>query len=105
MRRTRKPSKGKQSGRNRKPIDWQVVERLSRRGYTPDEVAEALCVTVPTLEQYDCFRPIYKKANALWKINLRRRLYQKAMSGDIEALTLLGKTRLGQTEPPEGARS
>lgn len=86
-------------GRPLKKIDPEHVEALAGLGATVDEIAIALGTTDVTLRKR--FLPIIEKGRAKFKVSLRRKQAQLAMSGNVTMCIWLGKQLLGQTDKVE----
>jgi hypothetical protein len=86
------------AGRPKKPIDYELVERLSRLHCTQVEIAEALGLSVDTLQRDDKFCGIYKRGIEQGRASLRRLQWDAAENGDKTMLVWLGKQYLGQRD-------
>jgi len=95
------------TGRPKKPIDWDMAEKLCSIHCTGEEIASILGVSYDTLqrrcqEEYKFgFADYYKKASANGKMSLRRKQYEVAMKGNTSMLIWLGKNILGQRDHVE----
>lgn len=89
-------------GRPKKDINWELVEKRMEAGCSAKEIAGALHCNMDTFydrfkEEYgsgfsDFYDKMYEGGNA----NLRFTQYMKALSGNTNMLTLLGRERLSQ---------
>lgn len=92
------------TGRPKKHIDWDMVEKLCAIHCTGEEIASILDVSYDTLqrrcqEEHECgFADYYKKASASGKMSLRRKQYEVAMAGNVSMLIWLGKNTLNQRD-------
>lgn len=89
---------GKKTGRPKKIINYQIVEKLAQIFCTQEEIARVLDISVRTLQRDDKFCRIYKNGITEAKKSLRRAQLQTALTGNSTMLIWLGKQYLGQTE-------
>jgi hypothetical protein len=90
--------------RPKKEINWDIVEKKMEAGCTAREICANVC-EINTF--YDRFKEKYGKsfgdyADDYYSVgdgNIKFTQYIKALSGNIQMLSWLGKTRLGQREP------
>jgi len=88
--------------RQKREINWEIVEKRMESGCSGIEIAGALRIDSDTF--YRRYRQQYKKRFAdntasLYSAgdgNLKFTQYMKALSGNTNMLTLLGRERLGQ---------
>ncbi len=93
-------------GRPKKEIDWKIVEKKIEAGCSAKEIAGSMC-NIDTF--YDRFKEEYGKSFSDYSDdfyyegdgNIRFTQYMKALSGNINMLTLLGRERLGQGKEQE----
>lgn len=89
-------------GRPKAVIDEKKLEELASMDYTMDELAAEFDVHFDTI--YARFSEPLKKGRLKGNGSLKRRLFQKAMDGDMTALIWLSKNRLGYKDrQPEEA--
>jgi hypothetical protein len=86
------------TGRPKKEIDYEAVERLARIHCTQEEIASFLNLSTKTLQRDDHFCLIYKKGIDEGKKSLRRLQWELAEQGDRTMLVWLGKQYLGQRD-------
>ncbi len=90
------------TGRPRKEIDFQELDKLCGLQCTADEIAGWFGVSVDTIERRileetgQSFAEFYKEHSAGGRISLRRKQFQIAMTGNVGLLIWLGKQYLGQ---------
>lgn len=89
------------SGRPKKEIDYQAVEKLANIQCTQEEIASFLDLSVRTLQRDEEFCRIYKKGQETSKMSLRRMQYESAKKGNVTMQIWLGKQYLGQAENVE----
>lgn len=85
-----------------KEINWVEVEKRMEAGNTAKQIAKALRVNIETF--YDRFKREFEcgfsdYSNGIFECgdaNIQYTQYLKAIGGNIQMLTLLGKERLGQ---------
>lgn len=83
-------------------IDEAKLIELASHDYTMDEIAAELDVHLDTI--YARFSETLKKGRLKGNGSLKRRIFQKAMSGDMSALIWLTKNRCGyKDKQPEEA--
>ena len=97
--------------RPKKEINWEIVEKRMEAGCSGVEIAAVLRVDSDTFfrrfqEQYgkrfaDSSADFYKAGDA----NLKFTQYMKALSGNTNMLTLLGRERLNQGKEEEVKKS
>ena len=88
-----------------KEINWDLVEKMIEAGSPAKEIWPHFGLCADTF--YDRFKIEYgcnyadysAKVSCRGEGNLRLMLHSKAMQGNLSALTLFGKTRLGLREP------
>lgn len=85
------------SGRPKKQIDYNAVEKLANIQCTQEEIANFLGISVRTLQRDDEFCRIYKKGQDNGKMSLRRIQYKLAEKNTAMAIWL-GKQYLGQRD-------
>lgn len=91
-------------GRSEKAIDWDEVDSMCEAGCPAYEIASHFAIHPNTLT--DKVRAKYNQDFSTYaqelkhkgNRNIRFKQYEKAIEGSIPMLTLLGKTRLGQTD-------
>lgn len=83
-------------GRPRKQLDTDLIEKLASIFCTNEEIASVVECHPDTLA--DNFSEYIKKGREKGKMSLRRRQYEKAMSGHSTMLIWLGKQYLGQKD-------
>lgn len=86
-------------GRPKKEIDTDMVEKLASIFCTNEEIAEIVGCHRDTLA--DNFSAYIKKGREHGKMSLRRKQYEKAMTGNTTMLIWLGKQFLGQSDKIE----
>lgn len=97
----------KPPGRPPKDIDFATLDKLLALQVTRDEAAAWFNVSHDTLERriYDrtglSFASYREQKGGMGRINLRRKQYQVAMSGNVAMLIWLGKQWLKQSERVE----
>ena len=89
---------GRNGGRPKKKLDYELVEKLASIHCTQEEIAEVLSVSARTLQRDREFCRIYKKGMQMGKISIRRAQFKKALDGDTSMLIWLGKQLLGQKD-------
>jgi len=93
--------------KQKKPINWEIVEKKMEAGCSAREIASSFHICMDTF--YDRFKEEYGRgfsdisdeAYSAGDGNLRFTQYMKALSGNINMLTLLGRERLGQGKEQE----
>jgi len=93
--------------RPKKEINWDLVEKRMEAGCSAKEIAGAIPCDLDTF--YSRFKLEFGKAFSDYSDefysagdgNLRFTQYMKALAGNTNMLTLLGKERLGQGEEKE----
>lgn len=85
------------TGRPKKEIDYDMVEKLANIQCTQEEIASFLGVSVRTLQRDEEFCRIYKKGQENGKMSLRRIQYKLAEKNTSMAI-FLGKQYLGQRD-------
>lgn len=88
------------SGRPKKEIDYDVVEKLANIQCTQEEIASFLNLSVRTLQRDEEFCRIYKKGQENGRMSLRRMQFKLAEKNVTMAIWL-GKQYLGQTDNVE----
>lgn len=83
----------KKHGRPLAVIDEAKLEELAALDYSAEELAAELDVHLDTI--YARFSETLKKGRMKGNGSLKRRIFQKAMDGDIGALIWLSKNRFG----------
>ena len=86
----------KSVGRPKKELDTDLIEKLASIFCTNEEIASVVGCHADTLA--DNFSDHIKKGKEKGKMSLRRRQYEKAMSGHTTMLIWLGKQYLGQKD-------
>jgi hypothetical protein len=92
------------TGRPKKVIDWEEVDKLCAIACTGVEIAAFIEVEYDTLVRAVkrkfkmTFAEYYEQKSALGNVSLRRRQFKAAQDGDRAMLIWLGKQRLGQSE-------
>jgi hypothetical protein len=90
-------------GRKRIIIDWAVVKEMFEAQCRVPEVAKALGISEESLyrrAQEDLnttITELYQQCTASGQQNLKLKMYQVAMSGNVPMLIFLGKNYLGMT--------
>ncbi len=92
--------------RPKKEINWEIVEKKMEAGCTAREIAGGMC-EINTF--YDRFKEHYGKnfgdyADEFYRAgdaNLKFTQYMKALAGNTNMLTLLGRERLNQSKEQE----
>lgn len=92
--------------RPKKDINWNIVEKKMEAGCTAKEIAGGMC-DINTF--YDRFKEHYGKSFGDYSdefysagdANLKFTQYMKALAGNTNMLTLLGRERLGQGKEQE----
>lgn len=85
-----------------KPIDWNTVETMIEAGCTASEISA--CFRIDPTNFYDRFNDKYGTNFTTYAShvrcaglgNVRRAQYEKAMEGNVQMLTILGREWLGQ---------
>ena len=85
------------TGRPKKGIDYEIVEKLANIQCTQEEIASFLNISVRTLQRDEEFCRIYKKGIENGKMSLRRYQYKLAEKNTAMAI-FLGKQYLGQKD-------
>ena len=85
------------TGRPKKEIDYDMVEKLANIQCTQEEIASFLGISVRTLQRDEEFCRIYKKGQENGKMSLRRMQYKLAEKNTAMAI-FLGKQYLGQRD-------
>lgn len=96
----RKKATTQKTGRPKKEIDYESVEKLACMFCTEEEIASFLDISVRTLQRDAEFCRIYKKGLDYAKMSLRRKQYKLADKHPAMAI-FLGKQYLGQTDKVE----
>jgi len=93
------------TGRPRKEVDWDKVEKMCAIACTGEEIAQILSISYDTLmrrvkEKFGIsFADYYNQKSAMGKMSLRRKQFDLAVNkGDRVMLIWLGKQRLGQAD-------
>lgn len=89
------------TGRPESDLDYELIGRLATIQCTISEIAAILGVSVDTLEKNEKFYGVYYEKKESGKMSLRRRQWDKALSGDSTSLIWLGKQYLGQSDKAE----
>ena len=89
------------TGRPKKIIDYDTVERLAAIMCTQEEIANHLDISVRTLLRDDTFCHIYKKGLDEGKMSIRRQQYKSALSGNVTMQIWLGTQYLNQRDRNE----
>lgn len=92
--------------RPEKPINWDQVDRFLEAGCTQKQICSAIGISEDTLQRR--FKDKYGVAYTVYAVEkaqygeslLLAAQMKKALSGNTQMLTWLGKVRLGQREPP-----
>lgn len=92
------------TGRPKKIIDYDMVEKLASIQCTQEEIATFLNISVRTLQRDEEFCRIYKKGIENGKMSLRRMQYKLAEKNTAMAI-FLGKQYLGQRDNIEVSNS
>lgn len=92
--------KGSAAGRPPKPVDWDLVRRLSMIHCTPSEIAAVCRLSYQSLVDRPEFPGIYEQGHLHGKASLRRMQWRKAVEGSERMLIFLGKVILQQREQP-----
>lgn len=80
------------------------IEKMASWGYTQEEVAVAIGVTVPTLVtpwNKALFMDAMTKGKSKQRSDLKRVLHRTAMQGNTQALIFLAKNILGMSDNPK----
>lgn len=85
------------TGRPKKNIDYEMVEKLASIMATQEEIATFLDISVRTLLRDEHFCHIYKKGLEGGKMSLRRQQFKLSETNPTMAIWL-GKQYLGQTD-------
>jgi hypothetical protein len=94
-------------GRERKPIDWEMVKSMLRIMCTQSEIAGVLGVNIDTLnnrckKEKGCTFSDYSKKNRDYgRVSLRRQVWKRSMKND-SVLIFMSKNFLGMSDRPEG---
>lgn len=92
-------------GRPRKEIDWNVVEKKMECGSSAQEIISNFDINDDTFyrrfeQEYGHGFQSYKgKMHCVGKSKLREVQYEKALEGNTQMMTLLGREWLGQDKP------
>ena len=86
------------TGRPKKIIDMELVEKLASIMATQEEIGSFLDISVRTLQRDEEFCRIYKKGLDKGKLSLRRMQYKAVEAGNATMAIWLGKQYLGQTD-------
>ncbi len=93
------------TGRPPKPINWEVVERRIEAGNSAATIANSFNINISNfydrfLKQFGVsFATFAQKAPETRDNNIEYTQYMKALSGNVQMLTWLGKVWCGQREP------
>lgn len=74
-------------------LDEDNIEKLAAIGCTNEEIASFLGVSADTIERR--FAGAIKKGKLSGFVSVKRRLYEKATSGDLGAIIWFGKQFMG----------
>lgn len=85
------------AGRPKKTINYDIVEALANVQCTQEEIANALDLSVRTLQRDEEFCRLYKKGQNNGKMSLRRIQFKLAEKNPTMAIWL-GKQYLGQRD-------
>ena len=91
-------------GRPEKPINWELVDRLLEAGANQGQIAAAIGVDSDTLhdrfvKQYGCSYTVYSGQKCQYgEALILGAQMKKALNGNAQMLTWLGKVRLKQQE-------
>lgn len=91
-------------GRPRHKIDWEDFDKLCELHCTLIEIAGWFDCSIDTIEAATLrdkgmhFSDYFKIRSAPGKISLRRKQFEKAMTGSVPMLIWLGKQYLGQKD-------
>ena len=85
------------TGRPKKEIDYELVDKLANIQCTQEEIASCLDLSVRTLQRDEEFCRIYKKGQENGKMSLRRMQFKLAEKNPTMAI-FLGKQYLGQKD-------
>lgn len=101
------PSVPAVTGRPRKEVDYEQLEKLCELQCTLREIAGWFRVSEDTVERrcqehYEMtFADVFKEHSAPGRISLRRAQFNSALGGNVTAQIWLGKQILGQRDLPE----
>lgn len=85
--------------RPRKKVDTEKLKQLAALGLSSGEMAAVLDCSIDTLERR--YRKAMETGRQMRNASLRRKQYEKAMSGNPTMLIWLGKQFLGQKDKIE----
>lgn len=95
----KKKANGKNdTGRPKKIIDYEVVEKLSSIMCTQEELASYFDCDVRTLQRDEEFCRAYKRGIDKGKMSVRRSQYKMVEAGNATMAIWLGKQYLGQRD-------
>lgn len=92
------------TGRPKKNIDWDQVDKLCAIACTGEEIAAFITVDYETLVRAIkrkfkmSFEEYYAQKSVVGTASLRRKQFELAQAGDRTMLIWLGKQRMGQSE-------
>jgi AraC-like DNA-binding protein len=90
------------SGRKQKEIDPELVHALAMIHCTAEEISSVVGCSRETI--YARFSDVLRKGHEEGQMSLKRKMHEKAMSGDTSMLIWLSKQRLGyKDKQPEEA--
>jgi len=99
----------KQGGRPPKPIDWKIVDELLMAECSGAQIAGEFDMDPETFyrkcqqEHNIGFTGYSLSKTKQGEARLKHKQYTQALKGNTQLLIHLGKTRLGQAEPKDGA--
>lgn len=88
----------KKAGRPKAKLDVEMIEKLAKIHCTPREIGYIMGVDHRTIVKHHS--DLLEKAKSLGKMNIRRKQFEVAMSGNPTMLIWVGKNWLSQSESP-----
>ncbi len=91
--------------RQKKPINWDVVEKRMEAGNSAREIAKHLRIDINTFydrfkEEYQCgFADFHDGITECGNADIIYTQHMKALSGNVTLLMYLGRVKCGQKEP------
>ena len=86
----------KSMGRPKKPLDEDVIAKLSQIGSTQEEIGAVVGISARTLQRR--YADLVAENKNKGKASLRKKLWEKALKGDPKLLIWLSKNELNMVD-------
>jgi hypothetical protein len=86
----------KSMGRPKKPLDEDVIAKLSQIGCTQEEIGAVVGISARTLQRR--YADLVAENKNKGKASLRKKLWEKALKGDPKLLIWLSKNELNMVD-------